>query len=356
MEVSDIAQLRLFNQQLINSSFTTPEKLVQWMGAMQAQDAEMVKWALGIRLDGAQLSDVEQALDKGQIIRTHALRPTWHLLAADDIYWVLDLTAPQIKTSLRSRAKQLGLTDAVIRKSNRTIEKVLSKTGRATRDVLRNALETAGMRTNENRLSHLLLHAEQDQLVCSGPAEGKKQTYALLAQRVPVKKTLKKEDALYQLAIRYFTSHGPATLQDFVWWSGLKITDARKAVESVKPQFLSEIIDGSTYLFPDIHASESPSSIHLLPAYDEFLISYKDRSASLTPEQHKKAASINGIFWPVVMVDGRMKGLWKRTVYKDSVQIDAQLFHSVAKTKLKKAGRTFGDFFDLKSEVSIKSS
>ena len=324
MDLIDIARLRLVNQQITESKFKTVKEIVGWMGAMQAQDFNMSKWAVGIRLPGVNEETINAAIDRGEIIRTHLLRPTWHLVSADDIYWMLKLTASQIKTFMKSRDKELGLTDAVFRKSNNIIEKALSGGNHLAREELVTELARAGIAVDDNRASHLLVRAEIDGILCSGRVKSNKQTYALLPERVKQVKTLEHDEALAELARRYFTSRGPATLQDFVWWSGLPVSESRKALAMIKPDFIDETIDNQIYWFANSFSVSGfdRDLLYLLPAFDEFLISYKDRSASLPFEDQKKAVSSNGIFYPIIVLNGQVIGTWKRTIRKDKVMVE----------------------------------
>lgn len=351
MNLTDIANIRLSSQQIAGTKFKTVKELAGWMGAMQAQDYHMAKWAMGVRLPESTEKTIEAAIDHGEITRTHLLRPTWHFVSADDIHWMLALTAPQIKTSLKSRHKQLELSETIFNKSNTIIESALSEGKHLTREELVVELEKAKIATSDNRASHLLLRAELDGIICSGASRGKKQTYALLEERVPKSKPLSKEEALATLAGKYFTSHCPATLQDFAWWSGLPVTDAKNALELVKSDFVSETIDSQTYWLTNSFSipGTAKESVHLLPAYDEFIISYKDRGASLSFENHKKAVSNNGMFWPVIVINGKVTGTWKRAIKKDNVLVETQFFEhpdKTAKSLVEEASERFGRFLN----------
>jgi len=228
-----------------------------------------------------------------------------------------------------------------------------------TREELIAELEKAQIATNDNRASHLLLRAELDGIVCSGATKGKKQTYALLEERVPKTQPLTKEEALVNLARKYFTSHCPATIQDFVWWSGLSVSDTKYALEMVKLDFISETIDSQTYWFSN--SLSIPKSdqefVYLLPAFDEFIISYKDRSASLPFENHNRTVSNNGIFRPVIVVNGQVIGIWKRTTKKDKVIVETELFKQPDKTikgLIEKASIQFGYFLEKQVEINHK--
>jgi hypothetical protein len=345
MNLADIANIRLESQQITSSTFNTAGEIVHWMGAMQAQDYGMAKWAIGVRLTGSTDKMIEASLDKGEILRTHLLRPTWHFVTAEDISWMLALTAPHIKSSVKSRHRDLEITGTIIEKSNNAIAKALTG-GYLTREMLVNELLKVNIRTDENRASHLLLWAELDGLICSGPSSGNKRTYTLLENCIPKNKPLLRDEALAKLAERYFNSHAPATLQDFIWWSGLPVTDAKHGFEMIRSSFISASVDSQNYWIP---ASLSPprkkkSSTVVLPAYDEFIISYKNRNAALNAENHKKSISSNGIFRPVIVVNGKVTGIWKRTPGKDTVLLETVFSRLLNKTELDSINEAFGAF------------
>lgn len=356
MTLTDIANLRLWSQQIAASKCKTVKDVIAWMGAMQAQDHTMAKWALGVRCPAATLAKVEAALDKGVILRTHLLRPTWHLVSADDIYWLLELTAPYLLAGQKSRNKELELSETIFKKSNHIIEKALSKGGHLLREEILAELQQAKIATDGNRSSYLLFRAELDGIICSGKTRDGKQTYALLEERVPNKKTLHKEEALGTLAARYFSSRGPATLKDFINWSGLSVTDAKRALEMVKGRFLQETLNGDTYWFSSAatkHPNGEPA-VHLLPGFDEFIIGYKDRTASLPLAHTKTIINVNGIFRPPLVVNGQVKGLWARTVEDDKVRIAVTLFPESGrppKQLLDEAVEKVGRFYGKKAEV-----
>jgi hypothetical protein len=197
------------------------------------------------------------------------------------------------------------------------------------------------------------MQAELDGIICSGAG---KQTYALLEERVPKPKPLAKEEALGKLAHRYFTSHGPATLPDFVWWSGLAVGDAKHALAMVHTEFISETIYSQTYWFsPSISIPTSDSAaVCLLPAFDEFIISYKNKNAALPFEHHRKAVSNNGIFWPIIVVNGQVTGTWKRTLKKEKVVIETEFFappNKTTRSKIKAATHSFAQFLGKEIEM-----
>lgn len=349
----EIATQRLYNQGLLQANHTGISAIVAHLGAVQAQDYAMAKWALGARLPGVTDTIIEEAIDKGEIIRTHILRPTWHFVSAPDLRWMLALTAPHIKRLLVRVNQQFGLTDAVCLKSNKIIAKTLENR-QLTREELMSELQKHNIPTDELRSTHLMFSAELEGIVCNGSRRGKQFTYALLDERVPPAKPLHKEEALAKLALRYFTSHGPATLKDFAWWSGLPAADARNALESAKSGLHAEKIGATEYWYPlsDKMPLVAANSVHFLPAFDEFMVGYTDRSASLNPAFTKSAITGNGIFKPIIVVNGKVIGLWKRSVKKDRVSVET--FYFDPRERLKKnaaltATEPFGAFLGLKT-------
>ena len=339
MRASDIKQARLWHQQVAQSTFAKAKDLVGYMGAVQAQDYAMSKWAIGVRVPGSTEQDIEKALNNGQLLRIHVLRPTWHIIAAEDVYWMLAISADKIKALIGTMDRQLELTEKIFSKSNSIIEKYLAQGNHLTREEIAARLNKAKIHTTENRLSHLLLRAELEGIVCNGKSTGNKKTYALLEHRVPKKKTIDKNESLALLAKKYFNSHGPATLQDFAWWSGLTLTDARHGLEANQSKLQKESLQGKEYWFANerVFPTKGIASVHFLPAYDEYIISYKDRTAMLSLDHHKKVLSSNGIFYPVIVVNGQVVGTWKRSFHNESVIVQAAFFVPPAKTLLAKA-------------------
>jgi hypothetical protein len=346
MTLNDISNIRLISQKIALSELKTAKEMVSWMGAMQAQDYSMAKWAIGVRLTDTTDKIVEAALDKGEILRIHVLRPTWHFIPADDIYWMLELSRTRIKSSFKSRDKELELSETIISKTQSILEKILLDVSGLTREEISEEFTRAGIRTDANRLSHILVHAELIGLVCSGPLKEKKLTYSLLHKRVQSKKDIPRDEALARLAGKYFRSRCPATLEDFIWWSNLSVTDARKAVDLIKNDFFPETIGLSKYWLPDTFSDKviKKTSVYLLPAYDEFLIAYKDRSSALSPVNNKRTVSVNGIFYPVIVVNGQVAGLWKRITQKNKVIVSTYFFRQPDKVINNTIAEKFSDF------------
>lgn len=333
MDLKDIIRIRLFNQQISSSKFKTVKEIAGWMGAMQAQDFSMAKLALGTRLPGSTEKEIESAYSNGDIIRTHVLRPTWHFILPEDLNWMRKLTSPRIKSALKSGDIGLGITGAVLNKSYKIVEAALAKGEHLTREELIEELKRNKIETRVNRGWHILVNAELDGLICSGKLKSGNATFAMIDERVPRAREFTFEESLALIAKKYFNSHGPASLEDFSWWSGLSKTESKAALELIKSKLISETIDGKTFWFAGSISIPSHGKIdaYLLPAFDEFIISYKDRSILLDHTIHKNAISNNGIFRPVILINGKASGIWKRAANKNEVIIEVEFFEHQSK-------------------------
>ena len=305
-----IPNIRLQNQQLLNPLFCQPKELVSWLGAMQAQNYSMVKWAVGMRLKSATIQTVEEALRKGEILRTHVMRPTWHLVAAEDIRWMLKLSARRIKSANDSFAKgyNLEITDELYAKSYNLLEKILCGNKSLTKQEIAEHFCCSGIlvEADNHRMTRFMVRAEQEGIVCSGEDKGGKYTYALLEERVPPVPEITKDEALARLARSYFRSHAPAVLQDFIWWSGLPVSEAKQAIYLIESELTAEQWNGQTWYVHEACRTRGKVSgrLHLLPSYDEYLLGYKDRTDVLPKEHYPKAFTNNGLFYPVILHEG----------------------------------------------------
>jgi hypothetical protein len=321
MTASAISQQRLLNQHIHGTELNSVKELVHWMGAIQAQDYAMSKFAIGARLKNSTNQTIEDAINKAEIIRTHVLRPTWHFVAAEDIRWMLELTAKNLNRSLSSNNKKLELDEKTFQKCNTIIEKLLRDGKHLTRKEIMAALEKKGIKTNDLRAGHIMFRAETDLVVCNGIKRDKQFTYALFDEKVPSTKKKTKEEALAELALRYYKSHGPATLQDFTWWSGLTVMDAKKGLESIRSTLASVQYKENIFWFDEKTASAKTKrdNLILLPAFDEFLISYKSREVSIHADHTSHAFTNNGIFNPIIVHNAKVIGIWKPQVKKGIV-------------------------------------
>lgn len=323
MTLSDMAEARLCRQQIASPRFTTPGEVVSWLGAMQAQDYRSALWAIGLRLPGSTEADIEQAVTDKTIVRTWPMRGTLHFVAAEDVRWMLSLMTPRMIASSAGRSQRLELDTLTYSRSFQVLTDVLQGgTPLARKDVL-DRLEKAGISTAGQRGYHLLWRAAQERLICLGPVQGKQPTFVLLEDWLPPGKTFSREESLAEIARRYFTSHSPATLQDFLWWTGLTAADGRIALEMASPGLVQESIDGRVYWMSASLLEMPPSSAaYLLPGFDEYLLGYKDRSAVLDLVHASKVVpGGSGIFMPTLVIGGRVVGTWKRTLQKKTIPI-----------------------------------
>ena len=330
----NIPNIRLLNQQLLNPLFREPKELVSWMGAMQAQNYSMVKWAVGMRLKSATIQAVEKALHEGEILRTHVMRPTWHLVAAEDIRWMLKLSAQRIISANDSFAKgyDLDIPNELYTKAHDLLEKILCGKKSMTKQEIAEHFTRSGIVADNHRMTRFMARAEQEGIICSGEDRGSKCTYALLEERVPPMPELTKDESLARLARSYFRSHSPAVLQDFIWWSGLPVSDAKQAVYLIASELTTEQWKEQTWYIHDTCRTRGKLSghIHLLPSYDEYLLGYKDRTDVLPLEHYSKAFTNNGLFFPIVLHNGQVIGNWDKSEKKKSVDLKYSWFRQVA--------------------------
>jgi hypothetical protein len=332
----DIPRQRLHNQGITRATFEKPSDVVDWLAAVQAQDYAGAKWALGLRSQEATDDEVERAFNEGAILRTHLLRPTWHFVTPADIHWLLALTAPRVHAVNASMYRRLELDSATFKRSHAALAKALHGGQRLTRDELRGVLHKAGIAADSGlRMGYLLMRAELDGIVCSGGRRGKQFTYALLDERAPHAKMLKREEALAELARRYYLSRGPATVQDFAKWSGLTIADARHGLEAVKAQLQHKVVDGQSYWFSTSRPTRkavSPSA-YLLSIYDEYISGYQDRGAIIDARHAARLWTMGNALSYIIVVDGQVVGTWKRTLRKDAVVIETNIFARLTKAE-----------------------
>jgi hypothetical protein len=319
----DVARGRLTSQQVAEPAFRTPADVVSHLGAVQAQDYAAMKWAIGLRLPQATDADIERALSAAQIVRTWPMRGTLHVVAAEDIHWMLALCAPRTITRAAARHRQLQLDDATLRRSLNVLTASLAGGKQRTRAEIAGALERDGITTIGQRLIHIIQHAALSGVVCHGPRRGKQFTFTLLDEWVPAPKLRARSDAIVELTRRYFVSHGPASVRDFAWWSGLTVADARAGIEGLGSQLTRAEWGGQSYWFdPDITPAETKNACWLLPAFDEYIVAYTDRSAVSARLGDTPLSRRGGMLDPVVVIDGQVVATWKRSIIKEQVRID----------------------------------
>lgn len=329
--MKELLRSRLQLQGLETPAFKTPADMVRYFGAVQAQDFFGSLWAVGQRMDNSSEATVEAALNDGSIVRSWPLRGTIHLSAPEDLRWMLNVSAPRAFIKGRPYQLEVGLTDKDFMKSRSILEKELQ--GKILdRNEIYQILEDNKIKTSNSRGLHILGHLSLEKVLCFGPRKGKQPTFVLLDEWVKKKKDLSHDEALAELALRYFTSHGPATVHDFAWWTGITVTEASKGLDMIQ----SRLKQSENYWMNKGKIDQSKKiNVKLLPAYDEFLVAYKERD------------DMNVIFGPTVIVNGRVVGSWKRTISKKGVKIDTTLDEKITKqadASLQKQLKRYADF------------
>jgi hypothetical protein len=354
--------MRMQNQRLLGKPFETSEEVVRWLAAVQAQDFGPAKWSIGQRTLREREAAVHEAFSKGSILRTHVLRPTWHFVLPEDIRWLLELTAPRVHSRMSSYYRRLGLNEPLFKKSNSVITRALKGGEHRTRKDLGTILIKSGIEASGGRLAFILMQAELNGIVCSGDLHGKQQTYALLEERAPKGVNLTNEEALFELTRRYFTSHGPATVRDFSWWSSLKVSDIRRGLDMVGSTLESASVDGLTYWFkPPLSKSKVRSTpvVHLLQGYDEYIVAYTQSKFLLNLAQRTTfSLTDRPVFTGAVVIDGQVEGHWRSKVEKGSRVVEAAFYEPLDKMQsgaINEAVAQYGKYLGAKVRLEAKT-
>lgn len=350
MNIREINQRRLVQQHILGGDCRDSGSLVKWLGAVQAQDYAGAKWALALRMPGTKEADIEHAIASRQIIRTWALRGTWHFLAADDAPWILALMGPRLASIYASYFRKFDLSTRVLAKCYDALNQALAGGSQLTRDELKEALEKKKIHTEGMRLNFILLRSALDQVICGGPRRQKQFTFVSFNEWLPAKAFMPGEEALAELTNRYFSSHGPATMKDFAWWSGLTMAEIKQGLAMASGRLDKRVIDGQSYWMqkdaplPQI----KKGTVYLLPPFDEYLVGYKDRTAAVHSSHIKKIFGAgNGIFSPVIVNNGIVTGTWKRRFIKDKMAIQITPFipfNKSSQSRLEKAAKLYAGF------------
>jgi hypothetical protein len=338
MTFSDIAAGRLHNEFLLQP-LAKPQDVVRRLGAVQAQEFAFAKWALGVRTKNTTDATVTKLFNDGKILRTHALRPTWHFVAPEDIRWIQSLTAPRVHAFNKYYYNQVNLDTEILKKGTELLTAAL-KGQQLTRKEVTQLYTDAGIDVAGLRLGLLIMYAELEAVVCSGAMQGKQHTYALVSERAPQAQDMPKAQAVKELTTRFFTAHGPATIRDFAWWSSLTVADIKTGIELAGLQGM--VVEGQTFYFAKKARTTIPSPVvHLLPCYDEFLIAFKERRPSMQIKLDHTPDS-NDLFYNFIMLDGQLIGGWKRTQTTKAFTIQLNPFKKLtaAETKALEAAAT----------------
>lgn len=326
----DVLRERLHGHRLVGEAFADAEAAVAAQFAVQAQDYLGALWGVGQRVRGADEAAIERALAERRIVRSWPLRGTLHFVAAADLRWLLALDgARTLQRQKRRLQRDFDIDERVVERAREVCARVLGGGRALARDALYAQFDAAGIAIAASRGLHLVWWLAHEGTLCFGPRAGKQHTFVLLDDWLPPAPAPSREDALATLARRYFASRGPASVQDFAWWSGLAAADAAAAHESVRAEFDVGRIDGVEYWYaPTRGAGQGGARVHLLPAWDEYTVAYRGRGAFLDATHANRAG--NGIFKPALLVDGRIAGTWKRLLSKAGVEVVADWFDTPA--------------------------
>lgn len=349
MKAAEIAHRRLFSQQIAATGLARPEEIVAHLGAMQAQDYPGGLWAIGLRLPGSTKAEIERAIAARKIVRTWPMRGTLHFVAAPDVRWMLKLLAPRALAATAGRRLGLEIDDAVLAHSRKVLTRALAGGQELTRAELYDVLARGGIEPTGQRGIHIFRHLSQEGLLCFGLHAEKQPTFVLLEEWLPATPERSREEAIAELTRRYFVSHGPAQLADFVWWSGLTTGDARKGLALAGGDLESAVCEGKTYWWgAGAEVSKRKAGTYLLPGFDEYMLGYRDRSAALLLEHNERIVpGGNGMFFSTVVSDGQVIGTWKRTARKAGTVLALEYFDGSIPAKqagLDATVRRYGEF------------
>jgi hypothetical protein len=367
MTPDDILRLRLDNQRIARSTLRTAEDVVAWFGAMQAQDYLGSLWAIGQRMKTATEATVEASEARRAIVRTWPMRGTLHFVAAGDARWMTRLLAPRVIARNAARMKREFNVDArVVGRSHEILGRAMEGGRRLDRSAIYEALEARRIRTGNSRGLHILLWLAMEGVLCLAGRHGKQHTFAMLDDWLPDPdpNPLERDEALSKLARRYFMSHGPATMRDFVWWAGITVKDARAAIDGARSSLMDEVVDGATYWWHEPQSNpprgtkdpKHAPQVSLLPTLDEYTVGYHDRSLLLG---NLKGRSKMELLNPAVLLDGRVVGTWKRAIDKQSVSIDTRLWRALSRAEhaaLEEAGNRYAAFLGLGARLRAVNS
>jgi hypothetical protein len=358
MKLADPSNIRLARTGLTAPIVGGPARVVARHLAMQSQDFAPAKWSIAQRSEGTTDAEIERSFSKGSILRTHVLRPTWHFVARRDLRWLMRLSGPRVQRGLESRYGRLGL-DA---KTRARAEKVIARElegGALSRRELKEVLIGSRIDTEGQRLPHLLSHCELESVICSGPRRNKDHTYALFDERVPAGRSFDYDGAMVELVRRYLTGHGPATVKDMAWWSGMTGADIKKALRALDTEVDSAEVDGKALWFlGDSVPAAVPRRVHLLQAYDELVVGYTESRYLGDPRAENARAAFVGRSLPtgIVLLGSRIAGHWRRTVSDKKVEAEVLLYATLRgpdKTALQDAVDELGRFLERPAELIV---
>jgi Winged helix DNA-binding domain len=322
MTSAEILLQRQHSQRLVAGRREGPADVVRWLGAVQAQDYAGSLWAVALRAGDRTDADVEQSVHEKEIVRTWPMRGTLHFVPAADVRWMLSVLTPRIVARAAAMRRRLEIDAATLARAAKLMVGALQGGRVLTRGALYRVLESSRIPPAGMRGLHILWLLAQDGLLCFGPREGKQHTFTLLEEWLPGLPLLPRDVALGTLAERYFTSHGPATVKDFSWWSGLSVSDARAGLEMAKSRLVGDSANGaSCWMKPSARRDIGTENLLLLPAFDEYMVGYADREAALEVAKSHRPMTAADALSPVILRNGQVIGTWRRTREKDGVTV-----------------------------------
>jgi len=352
----DIARWRLRTQHLVWPYAVSAREAVGSLLAVQAENPGQAAWAVASRTPSPDQAELAALLEEGAVVRTHVLRPTWHFVRAEDIGWLLDLTGPRVRRVTGQQLRDAhGLDERAIGQAVTAVTHVLAGRGQLTRAQLADELRERDIQGSRQMLMILLAHAELDGLICSGPVAGGEHTYTLMGERVPAPRRLGRTEALAELALRYFTGHGPATERDLAYWATLTLTDVRSGLAQVGDRLGSFQHDGRTFWHAPGDAPRLPKEPggHLLQILDETYRGYQDSrwvldAARAVPRTREAAAGM-------ALVDAQLLAAMRRTITPDHVQFDLRPYRALTPAEIEaldQAASRYGVYLRLKARLT----
>ena len=357
----NIPLLRLISQRLVASDLADVASVVGKLLAMQAQDFNASLWAIGTRLPGSTIDDVYSAYNKASIVRSWPMRGTLHAMRAEDLRWVLDITAQRTLKGVIGRQERLSLDDSMIADAKAVALELLARGGQATPTQFVQAIADNGVPVDNDRGYHMIWFLAHHGVICWGPVVGKQQMLVLCDEWLPKSRKLSRENGLGQFLARYLEGHGPATLKDFAWWNKLTVVDSKLALEATRDVLTEIQFDKTSYWMHTVELNRADEymgvarkSALALPAFDEYLLGYQDRSLVLAPEfADLVMKGANGMFLPILVESAQVTATWKKTTSKAAVKVDLDPFSTVKANArvLESAFDTYGRFLGLPASV-----
>jgi hypothetical protein len=337
IDLRDVARLRLRNQRVSGAKLKSAEEVVGWLGCVQSQEYPLAKWTLGMRADGLHDAELDAALLDGRILRTHILRPTWHFVVPSDLRWMQMLTGPRVLPKIRSAGEVPMPSEVVVQRSLDLIRTELAGGRRITRGDVGALLVNRGCIASERESIPILIRAEYDLVLCSGGLVDKKQTYALVDERAPATPgwSFDRDWALGELARRFFTSHGPATIADFTWWSSITVADTKRGIEIAGGLEKVDVDGAPMWWAGDLGVSDDPTpTVHLMQGFDEYIVAYRsprhpiNLSGLVPPTALSRPPFLHGI-----VLDTQLVGWWRRVAAKPGFEIQTQLARPLSRAE-----------------------